>query len=140
VLFDRFMLIKEKRLGVGAVDRGVATRRPASAEGEERLMVYVADIDAARPGRPLHLGVTSEAHTGIAHGQQFGVDGTVRLVATGATFTQSRMFKNDGLGLFSVALGATFVQAAHRQSAGRFHDVHAMRIMALDAIHFAFED
>jgi len=64
----------------------------------------------------------------------------MRIVATSTTFTHCRMFKNDGLGLFPMALGAAFVQAPHRQSAGWFHYIHAVRVVALDAVHFPLND
>src|SRR5258706_10084667 len=39
-----------------------------------------------------------------------------------------------------MTLGAIYVEARHGKSARRFHDVHAMRVVALDAVHFAFDD
>ena len=72
-------------------------------------MVHIADVKTSGPGRSLPLGVAPEAQIGIAHGQHFGIDGAVWIVATGATFTHSRMFEYDGLGLRPMALGATLV-------------------------------
>jgi hypothetical protein len=50
------------------------------------------------------------------------------------------MLKNDGFGLLAVAWGATFIHARHGQPSRRFHNIHAMRIVALDAVHFALGD
>jgi hypothetical protein len=135
-----FILIEEKRLSVRAVNRRVATRRPTSAKAQKPGVVYVADEKVTRRPRFLHLGVAAKAHIGIAHGQHLRIDGTVRTVATGATFAHGRMFENDGLGLFPMALGAIFVLAPQRQSARWFHNIHTVRVVALDAVHFAFED
>jgi len=134
------MSIHEERLSVGAMNRSVATRRPTGAKANERGMVHISDVKTPGSPRSRHLGVATEAQIGIAHGQHFGVDGAVGVVAGGATFTHSRVFKNDRLGLFPMALGATFVQAPDRQSARRLHYILAVRVVALDAIHFAFDD
>src|SRR6266446_6386780 len=61
-------------------------------------------------------------------------------MANGATLAQRRVLENDRLGLFPMALGAGLIQARHRESTRGFHDVQAVRIMALDATHLAFED
>src|SRR5277367_826913 len=135
-----FILIEEKRLSVGAVNRRVATRRPTSAKAQEPGVIYVADEKITRRPWFLHLGVAAKAHVGIAHDQHLRVDGTVRTVATGATFAHGCMFEYDGLGLFPMALGAIFVLAPQHQSARWLHDIHTVRVVALDAIHFAFED
>src|SRR3954447_22580114 len=49
------------------------------------------------------------------------------------------MLEHDRFGLFPMALGASLVQTAYRQTARRFLDVHPMRVMALDTAHFPFE-
>lgn len=50
------------------------------------------------------------------------------------------MFEDKRPGLFAMTLHAGFVQARHRQAAARLCDVRAVRIVALYAIHFLFED
>ncbi len=57
-----------------------------------------------------------------------------------AAFAQSWMFEYVWFCLFAVAIGTRFVHACHGKAAVRFHDVHTVRIVALDAVHFAFED
>ena len=49
------------------------------------------------------------------------------------------MFENKRTGLLAMTLRAGFIQPRHGQSARRFHDVHAVRIVALDAIHFSLQ-
>ncbi len=61
-------------------------------------------------------------------------------MAANATFAQSRVLKNERQGLLPMALGAVFIQARHREAAFWFHDIQPMRIMALNAVHFAFGD
>src|SRR3954466_2988917 len=63
----------------------------------------------------------------------------MRLMANGAAVAHRFMLENVRLRLFPMTLGTGLVQASHCQGAGRLHDVHAMRIMALRAVHFAFE-
>jgi len=59
-------------------------------------------------------------------------------MAGGASFAQRRMLENEGAGLLPVALRTRFVLPGHRQTPGRFHDIHPMRIVALRAIHLPF--
>src|ERR1043166_2351408 len=133
--------VKVIGLGVGTVDRYVATGGPTSAEAQVLKMILLADVKtSSRGGWSLHLGVATEAQVRITRGQQFGVDGAMRAVAGHATFTQRRVFENYRLGLFPMALGAGLVQAGHRESARRFHDVLAVGIMELHTVHLAFDD
>src|SRR6185437_9100336 len=132
--------IEKERLRVGAVDGGVATSGPAGAVAKERGVIDVADKNFAGSHRVRHLGVAFEAKIGIPFHEHFGVDGAVRVVANGAAFAQGGMFENEGPGLLAMAGGAVFIHASHGQAAGRFHDVHSVRVVALDATHFAFND
>jgi hypothetical protein len=79
--------------------------------------------------------MASEAKVGVALDQQLGVDGPVRAMADGATFPHRRMLKDNGPGLLTVALSASFVLTRHGQPAGGFENVAAMRIVALNAVH-----
>ena len=104
-------------------------------------MVDVADIERARRSqRPRHLGMAAETEVGIAHGEQLGVDGAVRIVAGAAAFAERGVLEDNGLGLCLVALGARLVQTRHCQPSRRFHDVLPVGIVALDAVHFAFQN
>ena len=81
-----------------------------------------------------------EAKVGVALDEHLGVDGTVGIVADGATFAECCVFEDEGPGLFAMALRAVFVDARHGQAARRFHDIHAVRVVALDTAHFSFND
>jgi len=118
---------------------GVAAGGPASAKLQIEGVIHAADIDVALGAWTRLLGVAAEAKIGIRFGQQFGVDRTMRLMTDRAAFTQGGMFVNKWPGLLAMAVGAHFVLARHGQAAGGLHDVHAVRVVALDAVHFAFE-
>jgi len=102
-------------------------------------MIPAANVNVAFFSRSRYLGMTAEAEIGIGLGEQLGIDGAVGAVTDGATFTKGGMFVNERTCLFAMAIGAHFILARHGEAAGGFHDVHAVRIMALDAVHFAFE-
>jgi hypothetical protein len=123
------------------MDGSVATRSPAGAHVEEGRVIGVADVNvAAGNGRALHLGVAAQAKIGVAFDEHFLVDGAVRIVAGDTTFAQRVVLEDKWPCLVPVALGATLILPRHGQSAGGFHDVHAMRVVALDAVHVAFQD
>ena len=50
------------------------------------------------------------------------------------------MLEDKWPGLVAMALRATFVLPRHGQPARRFHDVAAVRIMALHAVHVPFDN
>ena len=84
--------------------------------------------------------MTAQTKIRITDGQQLGIDRAVRIMAGGASFAQRCVLEDKGPRLRLMALAARFVQADHRDSFGRFHDVQAVRIVALHAIHLAFRD
>ena len=118
----------------------MTTCAPAGTHGKAGGVVAAADVDVAARARSLDLGVATETKISIRLEEQFGVDGSVRIVADRAAFAHGRMLINIWLGLFPVALGTEFIQPRHRQAARRFHDVHAVGIVALDAVHFSLQD
>jgi hypothetical protein len=101
-------------------------------------VINVADKNCSTRG--LCLGMALEAEIRVALHQHFGVNGTVRIVADGAAFTHRRVLENEWPRLFTMALGAIFIEPRHGETPGGFHDIHAVRIVALDATHFAFND
>jgi hypothetical protein len=131
--------IKEKRLRVGAVHGGMATGRPASSEAKKSTVVDVADEESGTDGGSLRLGVALEAQIHVSLDEHLGVDGAVRAMTDSATFSQRRVFEDERTRLFAMTLGATLIQTRHGQAACRFHDVRAVRVMAIDTIHLAFE-
>lgn len=118
----------------------MATGRPATAEFHETGMIHTADekMSEAARCRSLVLCVTTEAEIGVANHQHLGVDRAMRVMTDGAAFPQGRVFENERPGLIAVALGASFVQPGHGETMRRFHDVLAVRIVTLNAVHFAF--
>jgi hypothetical protein len=123
------------------MDGCVATRGPAGPHAEKGRMIYVADVNvAAGNKRALHLGVAAETQIGIACHQHFLIDGAVRIVADHASFTQRVVPEDKRPRLIPMALGATLILPRHGQPAGWFHDVQPVRVVALDAVHAAFQD
>ena len=102
-------------------------------------MIAAADVNALASARPRHLSMAGETQIRIRRGEHFAVDGTVRVVAGRAAFAHGRVFINERPGLLPVALGARLIQPRHGESTRRFHDVHAMRIVALNTIHFPLQ-
>ncbi|MDB6015895.1 MAG: hypothetical protein JWR19_384 [Pedosphaera sp.] len=100
----------------------------------DEKMAYAASAGA------LHLGMAFEAEIGIPLDEQLGIDGAMGVVADGAAFAQSFVLKNERAALFAMALRTGLVEAGHGEATGGFHDVGAMGIVALDTIHFAFDD
>ena len=117
----------------------MATGGPTRAEGQAGSVVPATNVNPARSARAGHLHMAAQTEIGIRFGKQFGVNRTMGIVASGAAFAQGRMFIHVRLGLLPVALGAGFIQPCHGQPAFRLHDVHAMGIVALDAIHFSLQ-
>jgi hypothetical protein len=86
------------------------------------------------------LGVAAEAKIGITFDDHFEVDGAMRTVASDAAFAQCVVREDKRPSLISMARGATLILPRHGQAAGGFHHVHPVRIVALDAIHPAFNN
>ena len=98
------------------------------------------DNRPAASRRVRHLRVTFQAEVGVAFDEHFRINRTVRRMTNGAAFAKRVMFEHNGLRLLAMALRAILVQPGHRQSAARFHDVAAVRVVALDTVHPAFQD
>lgn len=122
--------------------RGVATGRPASAKANEPGVVGIADkkVAARDTIRSWGLGVASETKIHVPLHKHLRIDGAVRVVANRAALAQGRVLEDVRPGFFTMALGAALVEARHGKPARRLHNVHAVRIVALDAIHLAFQD
>jgi len=119
----------------------MATRRPASADGQKRRVVGVADVNMAGGNiRSLRLRVAAQAKIWIVFNEHLLVDGAVRVVANDAAFAQSFVFKNERACLGLMTLRAILVLPRHRQSAGRFENIAAVRVVAIHATHVAFND
>ena len=80
-------LIQIEWLHVGAVDRRMATRRPAGADADKPGMIHIADVEVPRRNRGTGcLRMATQTEIGIAHRKHLGINGAVRVVASGATF------------------------------------------------------
>ena len=80
--------------------------------------------------------VALEAEVGVALDEHFLVNGTVRVMAAGAAFTQGVVLKNERPFLRSVTRGAGFVFALETARAA-FDGVTFVRVVAIGAAHLA---
>ena len=62
----------------------------------------------------------------------------MRRVADGASLAQRLVFEHKRARLLPMTLCARLVEPRHRQATRRFHDVAAVRVVALHAIHPPF--
>lgn len=100
-------------------------------------MITSADQDLA--DGCLVLEVAFEAESGIALGEELFVHGTVRLVADEAAFARGFVLVNERPPLLRVAAVTGFV-VAHERSAAGDDRMALVRVMAIAAGHFAFDD
>ena len=84
--------------------------------------------------------MTPQAEIAVPLQQKLWTDRTVGRVADGAAFPHRFVLEDERPALVPVALCTRFIQARHRQTASRFEDCATMRIVALDAIHPAFDN
>ena len=82
--------------------------------------------------------MTLETEVVVAFDKHFGIDRSVRLMTNGATLPKRFMLEGVDFCLLAMALRTRLVEPRHGQTASGLHDVHAVRVMALNAIHFAF--
>lgn len=119
----------------------VAAGGPTGSHLEQLGVVGIADVNASSGNtRALNLRVTTQAKIGVALDEHFPIDRAVWIMTGGAAFAQGFMLEDKGPCLFAMTLGTTFVLPGHGQSACRFKDVAAMRVMALHATHVSFDD
>ena len=133
--------IPEPGIHIGAVDGRVASGRPTGSHLQQLGVVRIADVNASGgDARTLNLRVTAQTQVGVARDEHFFVDRTVRIMAGGAAFAQRLMPEDERSRLLAMALGAAFILPGHGESARRFEDVAAVRVMALRAAHMSFDD
>jgi len=102
------------------------------------------------PGFFLLLKMAFQTECRIALVQQALINRSVRRVTREATLTHSLVLKNEWSALRSMALKAGFVLAQERYAAAlqrllnirptAFHGHTYMRVMAISATHFAFQN
>ncbi len=120
---------------------GMTTRRPATALAQKRGVRDSADVDF--PGsnaRSLNLRVALETKVRITFDQQLPVHGTMRRVTHSAAFAQGFVFKDQRTRLLAMTGRAAFVEARHRESAGRLEDVAPVRVVTVHAVQPPFDD
>lgn len=128
-------------MNVRAVNGRMTARGPAGAAADEIGVVHFTDEKlAGLIGRPLHLHVAFEAKIIVAFGEKLAIYGAMRVVAGGASFAHGLVLVNEGAGLFTMTFRALLIHARHGEAAGGLHDFLAVRIVALRAIHAAFDD
>lgn len=114
---------------------------PANALLQKHGVINLADVNVAGGhGGALHLCVAAQTKICVGLNEQHPVDGTVRIVAGHAAFAHRFMLKNERSRLLAMTLRARFILPRHEQSARRFENVIAVRVVALHAIHVAFDD
>lgn len=118
----------------------VTAGAPASPLVQVRRMLDLTDKDMAGLTGRLVLGMAAQAEVGVGRHEHLPVYRAVRVVAGGAALAHGFMLENERLGLFAMALRAIFVEARHGQPTRRLEDIAAMRIVALHAVHAAFDD
>jgi hypothetical protein len=120
----------------------VAAGGPAGAVTEVLGVILLADENeaGASGAGDNDLRVAAQTKIVIALGEHFFVHRTMRFVADDATFAQGGVLEDEGAGLLLVTLRASLVIAGKSESARGFHDVQAMRVVALNAVHFALDD
>ena len=103
-------------------------------------MGHFSDVEGTRSTGAGNLGVAFQAQIGVVLSEHFRIHGTVRRMANDAPFAQRLVFVDKRAGLLAMTFSAGFIQARHGQTAFGFEDVAAVRIVALHAVHFIFDD
>lgn len=117
----------------------VTAGRPAASGLQHGTVGNFADEKfAGGHALTLHLRMATQAKIRIGLREHFAIGRSVWIVANRAAFAHRFMFKHKWTRLFAMTLRAAFVQARHRKTARRTHDVATVRIVALNAIHPAF--
>lgn len=119
------------------MNRRVAACGPAAAQPQKTRVVHFADQQCSGVGR--YLGMALEAEVGVALNQQSAVHRPMRLVTCRTTFAQCLVLEYERPGLFPVAPGTRLIEPGHRQAPRWFHQIAAMRIMALHTVHLALD-
>lgn len=90
--------------------------------------------------RSLGLRVAAQAKIGVVVHEQFLIDGTMRVMTNGASFTHGFVFENHRACLRLVTTRAALILSRHRQAALGLENVAPVRVMAIHAIHESFHD
>jgi hypothetical protein len=134
-------------INLGAVNRFVATRRPAGALLQPAGVVAIADEDLAVGGLLLEMAL--QAEIGAALGEQLLVHRAVRGMAGNATLANCFVLENKWPALGGVTFQAGAVRTQHSDATtlhflrhvgpAAFDRVALVRVMAIGAAYLAFE-
>jgi hypothetical protein len=86
----------------------------------------------------LDLGMTPQAKVRIRLGEKLGVNRPVNGMACSAALARGRMLEHKWPCLRPVALGTGLIRPGHGKATRGLEDVATVRIVTLDAVHFAF--
>ena len=101
--------IEVARIEVRAMYGSVTTGAPTAAKPEVGGMVHLADVNLARSA--LYLRVALQAKVVVALNKHLVVDGTVRIVADGASFAHGFVLEDEQACLVAMTLRAGLIQA-----------------------------
>jgi hypothetical protein len=124
------------RVDVGAVNRRMTTRAPASSLHQSRGMRKVAHDYRAGRGQ---LSVAFQTQIVVALVEHLLVDRTMGVVTHGASLTQCLVFKYMRPGLLAVTLETGLILPRDEHAFG-LEDILSMRIVAINAMHPSFFD
>jgi len=88
----------------------------------------------------LDLGMTPQAKVRIRLREQLGVNRSVNAMARCAALAHRRMLEHKWSRLRAVTLGAGLIWSSHGKATRWLENVAAVRVVTLDAVHFAFND
>lgn len=126
-------------IGIGTVDRSVATRTHAAALRQPGIMSPTSINLYRRRRSRWRLRMALQAKIGIALHQHLRVDRTVNGMAGRATLPKRRMFEHMRPRLLTVALRAVLIVTIDKLPLRKL-DVFAMGVVAVLATHPAFLD
>lgn len=104
-------------------------------------MVDLADEQlAGLTCRPRSLSMATKAEIVVRLPEHLRIRRAMHVVANDTALTKRLVLKDKRLGLLLMAFGAGLIPLGHRESACRFEDLFAMGIVAIDAVHLAFDN
>ena len=116
----------------------MASGGPAGSHLQKRRVIGIADQNCS--AETLRLRMATQAKVGVAFNEHFLIDRAVWVVTNGAAFAHRLVLEYKWPRLIAMTLRATFILSRHRQSARRFENVAAVRVVAIHATHAAFDD
>lgn len=137
-------LVPEVLADLGTVHSLVAPRGPTGAIGKPGSMVLIPDRHLpglyCRAGRgQLHLEMALQAERCVALEQHARVNGSVRIVAGGATIAQRLVMEHERTFLRHMALEAGVI-GAHQRGPAALGGISLVRVVAIHAAHPPLEN